>query len=133
MFCLMANSWMRFCASGLSVATSLRSLPSSCSVSEQIGLAVDGDRAPCRASASRKRMTRRSPSRADAAVADVLVAQQAAQVGRGRVEPLGQRALHVDLQQEVHAAAQVEAEVHRQRMHRGQPGGEADSRFSATT
>ena len=57
----------------------------------------------------------------DAAVAQVLVAHHGAQVGRGRVELFGQRALHVDLQQEVHAAAQVEAEIHRQRPQRSQP------------
>ena len=57
----------------------------------------------------------------DAVMADVLVAQQAAQVGAGRIKPLGQRALHVHLQQEVHTAAQIEAEVHRQRMHAGEP------------
>ena len=39
------------------------------------------------------------------------------------LEPLVDRRAHVDLQQEVHAAAQVEAEVHRQRMQRLQPGG----------
>ena len=49
----------------------------------------------------------------DPSVTDVLVAQQAAQVGGRGVEPLGQRAFHVHLQQEVHAAAQVEAEIHR--------------------
>jgi hypothetical protein len=37
-----------------------------------------------------------------------------AQVGRHRIQALGQCALHVDLQQEMHAAAQIEAEVHRQ-------------------
>ena len=57
----------------------------------------------------------------DAVVADVLVAQQRARVAGQRVEALGQRALHVDLHQEVHAAAQVETEVHRQRVDRGQP------------
>lgn len=57
----------------------------------------------------------------DAGVADVLVAEQAAQVGSGGVKPLGQRPLHVHLQQEMHAAAQVEAEVHRRGMHARQP------------
>jgi hypothetical protein len=69
----------------------------------------------------------------DAAVAHVLVAHQGAQVGGGGVEALGQRPLHVDLQQEMHAAAQVQAQVHGQGVHRGQPGGEFDSRLSATT
>jgi len=57
----------------------------------------------------------------DAAVTQVLVAQCGADVGRSRIKALGQRALHVHLEQEVHAAAQVEAEVHRQRVQRGQP------------
>ena len=58
---------------------------------------------------------------ADAGVAHILVTQQAAQVGGGRVETFGDGTRHVDLQEEVHAAAQIEAEVHRQGMQRGQP------------
>jgi hypothetical protein len=65
-------------------------------------------------SASRKRIVPLSAFAGDAGVAHVLVAHQGAQVGGGRVEALGQRALHVHLQQEMHAAAQVEAEIHRQ-------------------
>jgi hypothetical protein len=120
-------------ACGFSVATSLRSLPSPWSVSSRSGwLSAMAARALSRVSASRKRMTS-ARLHGHAAVAQVLVAQHGAQVGRGRVEALGQRALHVDLQQEVHAATQVEAEVHRQRMQRGQPLRRAASRFRATT
>jgi len=54
-------------------------------------------------------------------VADVLVAQDRAHVAGGRVGLLGERRLHVDLHQEVDAAAQVEAEVHRQRVQHRQP------------
>jgi hypothetical protein len=54
-------------------------------------------------------------------VADVLVAQQGADVAGQRIGLLRQRRLHVDLHQEVDAAAQVEAEVHRQRVDRRQP------------
>ena len=45
----------------------------------------------------------------DAAVLDLLAAQQRADVGRVAVAGLVERGLHVDLQQEMHAAAQVEA------------------------
>ena len=114
MFCATAMSWICFSAEGLSVAFRRRSLPSR--IGElQVGLIVSSAmRALLRVSSSRKRITMRSPSRRDAAVADVLVAHQAAQVGAHRVKALGQRALHVDLEQEMHAAAQVETEVHRQ-------------------
>jgi hypothetical protein len=61
----------------------------------------------------------------DAGMADVLVAQQRARVAGQGIGLLGQRRLHVDLHQEVDAAAQVEAEVHRQGMQRGQPLGRA--------
>ena len=57
----------------------------------------------------------------DAAVADALVAQYAAQVGADRIQALGQRPLHVDLQQEMYTAAQVKPEVHGQRAEVGQP------------
>ena len=59
----------------------------------------------------------------DAGMPNVLVPQQATQIAADRVEALGQRALHVHLKQKMHAAAQVEAEVHRQRMQVGQPLG----------
>src|SRR5471030_1954790 len=52
----------------------------------------------------------------DTGMADVFVAQQAAGRGLRALYALGQRGLGVDLHQEVHAAAQVEAEVHRQRV-----------------
>jgi hypothetical protein len=59
---------------------------------------------------------------ADAGMADVLVAQQRACVAGQAIGLLRQRRLHVDLHQEVHAAAQIQAQVHRQRAHRAQPG-----------
>jgi hypothetical protein len=58
-----------------------------------------------------------------AAMADVLLAQRAARFGGEALDALGDRRLHVDLQQEVHPAAQVEPEVHGQRAHRGEPVG----------
>jgi hypothetical protein len=58
---------------------------------------------------------------ADAAVADRLVAQQTAQVSADRVQPFGQSALHVHLEEEMHPAAQIEAEIHRQGAQAGQP------------
>src|SRR6185437_4567683 len=62
----------------------------------------------------------------DAADGDLVVAQGAADVAGQRVVARGQRALHVDLQQEVHAAAQVQAEVHGaglEEAERSHPGG----------
>ena len=122
MFCLSANSPIFFWASGFSVATSLRSLPSPCSARAQIGLAV-GDGVACLvARLGIAELDDQAVALAvHAGVTQVLVAHDGAQVGRHRVEALGQRALHVDLEQEMHAAAQVKAEVHRQRVQRGQP------------
>ena len=57
----------------------------------------------------------------DAAVLDALVAQRAANVVRVGLDFLRERGFHVDLQQKVHAAAQVEAEIHGQRADRRQP------------
>jgi len=54
-------------------------------------------------------------------VADRLVAQQRAHVGGQRLGLLGQRRGHVDLHQEMHAAAQVQTQVHRLRAQPGQP------------
>ena len=57
----------------------------------------------------------------DARVTHVLVAQQGAQVAGGGVHALDQCTVHVDFEQEVHAAAQVETEVHGQGADGGQP------------
>ncbi len=54
-------------------------------------------------------------------MANVLVAQERAHVARVALQALLQRRLHVDLQEEVHAAAQVEAQVHRQCADRREP------------
>ena len=51
----------------------------------------------------------------DAPVLNLLFAQQRANVSQIAVGSLVQRRLHVDLQEEVDSAAQVEAEIHRQR------------------
>ena len=124
MFCWTAPSWMRFCASGLRPAMSAES--------PAAGFAV----------AQREVRERRSRSRVarlvalggvaeanddvlafarDAGVLHLLLAQQRADVGQIAIGGLVERRLHVDLQQEMHAAAQVEAEVHRQRADRRQP------------
>jgi len=58
----------------------------------------------------------------DAAVADVFLAQHGAQVAGQRIGLLGQRGLHVHLQHEVHATAQVQPQVHGRGVQRGQPG-----------
>jgi len=60
---------------------------------------------------------------ADPGVADILVAQQAAEVAGGGVEALGDGALHVHLEQEVHATTQVKTQVHGQGVDGGQPLG----------
>ena len=54
----------------------------------------------------------------DTPVTNRLVAHQAAQVGADRVQALGQSAFHVDLEQEVHPAAQVKTKIHRQGVQR---------------
>ena len=59
----------------------------------------------------------------DADMTHVLVAQQGAQVAGQRIELFGQRRLHVDLIKKVHTAAQVQAQVHRQRVQAGEPLG----------
>jgi hypothetical protein len=58
-----------------------------------------------------------------AGMADVAVAQLLADVGGECLHALLDRLLHVDLQEEVHAAAQVQAEGHRRRLDRRQPVG----------
>jgi hypothetical protein len=122
----MAKSRIRLLRLRVSVAISLKfvacrsSRSASC---RSAGAVLDGAPAAfARDSASRKRTTTSVALAGDAGVANVLVAHQGAQVAGGGVEALGQRARHVHLEQEVHAAAQVEAEVHRQRADRGQPG-----------
>src|SRR5487761_2526847 len=100
MFCWTALSWMRVCAGGESPATSRRSPPAaSCSRTWRSGRAFATD------------------SRVD----DLLLPHQRADVGCVAVGCLVERRLHVDLQQEMHAAPQVEAEIHRQRANRREP------------
>ena len=83
MFCLSANSPIFFWASGFSVATSLRSLPSPCSARSRSGwLSAMALRALSRVSASRNLMTRRSPSRLTPAWRRFLSRMHGAQVGR---------------------------------------------------
>jgi hypothetical protein len=57
----------------------------------------------------------------DAGVIDFLVAEQPAHITEVALDCLVPGGLHVDLQQEVHAAAQVEPEVHGLRAERLQP------------
>jgi len=61
------------------------------------------------------------PVSGDAGMSEVLVTQQGANVPRQRFGALREGGLHVDLHQEVHAAAQVETQVHRERPNRGEP------------
>ena len=57
----------------------------------------------------------------DTAIDDAFLPHQRADVGRVPVGGLVERTLHVDLQQKIHAAAQVEAEIHRQGADRREP------------
>ena len=122
MFCVIAADWTRLAASGFRLPASFQSTPSWLSTqSKSVSWSTR-----MRARRRQRRLVAEADDDAvavarDAGVADVLVAQQRAHVAGGRVGLLGQRRLHVDLHQEVDAAAQVEAEVHRQRVQRGQP------------
>ena len=123
MFCLSACSCTARAAAGLSVPRSLKSPPSADSAHCRSGSWSDS-------SATRRRQRvaiaeahlQAVAVAADAGVADVLVAQQRAHVAGQRFGLLRQRGLHVHLHQEVHAAAQVQAQVHRQRVQLRQPG-----------
>ena len=57
----------------------------------------------------------------NAAVADVLFTQRQANVTGQRLSALGQCGLHVHLQHEMHAAAQVQPQIHRIGVQRCQP------------
>ena len=59
----------------------------------------------------------------DAAMADLALTQQGLNVAAGGFDALEQRLIHVNLHQEVHAAAQIEAQIHRQGTNAGQPVG----------
>ena len=59
----------------------------------------------------------------DARVANALVAELRAQVGSGRFCALGNCSTHINLQQEVNAAAKVKAEIHRLTVERQEPIG----------
>ena len=61
----------------------------------------------------------------DTAVAHIFLAQAGADVTGQRLGALGQRGLHVHLQHEVHTAAQVQTQVHGERVQGGEPGGRA--------
>jgi hypothetical protein len=58
---------------------------------------------------------------ADAAVAHVLLAQRAAHIAGQGFGLLAQRRLHVDLQHKVHAATQVQAQIHGRGVQAAQP------------
>ncbi len=58
---------------------------------------------------------------ADAAVADLVAAQFGAEIVLVADGRLFQGGLHVDFEQEVHAAAQIQAEIHRQRIDGREP------------
>ncbi len=57
----------------------------------------------------------------DAAVANILVAQFTAGTGLQTLQALVDDRLGIDLHQEVHAAAQIESQIHRERVDRLQP------------
>ena len=123
MFCWTAPSWMRFCASGFSPAMRQQVAAGAVALAQrQVGVVLLDDGARLRPLRTVLEAHHDVGAVArDAAVLDLLVAHQRADVGRVAVAGLVERGLHVDLQQEMHAAAQVEAQVHRQRADRRQP------------
>src|SRR4029450_9125136 len=115
MFCVIAADWTRLAAPGvgvrggvvLEVAGKLPVYAFLALDPVEVGQLVDQDRSRRR----QRRLVAKADDDAvagarDAGVANVLVAQQRPHVARGRVGLLGQRRLHVDLHQEVDAAAQ---------------------------
>jgi hypothetical protein len=99
---------MRFSASGLIVTARRRSSPVPARLVPGLSLAEPDDDGLALAR--------------DAGVADALVAQLGPDVPGERIEALRERAAHVDLEQEMHPASKVEAQVHGQRVDRGEPG-----------
>ena len=135
MFCLSAWSCTRRAASGLMVARQAGGVALHGVGNQQVGELVGDERA---AGLQRRRIAEADLDRlavaVDAGVADVLLAQQRAQVAGEGLGLLGQRRLHVHLQHEVHAAAQVQAQVHGRGVAAPPASaGVRDSRFSATT
>ena len=124
MFCLSAASCTAFCTAGVNVPTSWQP-PSAPGCVAHCSSADAAARVACarcpRVAWSAKLTTTDWPTRFTPPSRMLLVAQQRARVRGVGIELLVQRAGHVDLQQEVHAAAQIETEVHRQRVQRGQP------------
>ena len=57
----------------------------------------------------------------DTAMADLFIAQSQTHVAGQRFDPLGHRRLHIHLQGKVHAAAQIQAQIHRLGMQGRQP------------
>ena len=68
-----------------------------------------------------------------APLAELLLSQQGAQITRVALLRLPDRTGEIHLHEEVHAAAEVEPEVHRQGTEPGEPVGVAGARLSATT
>ena len=97
--------------------------PSSCARNRGPGTRVRARLAPCRASPCRgsERHDVR-PSRVTPAVLDALRRATCVRMSFAYASiRLRERAFHVDLQQKVHASAQIEAEIHRQGADRGEP------------
>ncbi len=122
MFCWTAPSWMRFCASGLSP-------PDESQLAARVDVAQQQIRERLLDLGARlgplglvaEAHDDVGPFARDAGVLHLLFAQQRADVGGVAVARLVERGLHVDLQQEMHAAAQIEPQVHRLRADRRQP------------
>ena len=132
---LIAKSRMVCCACGVRQWRPVEVVGGIVALDElQVGGAVGIARRPAsRWAASRKRITTVLPSRVMPAWRTLL---SRIRVRRSPVVESRRltSARHVHLEQEVHAAAQVEAEIHRRAwIEVSQLGGEADSRLSATT
>ena len=103
MFCLIANSWIVFSACGVRAGDELELTAAVALVELQVGGEVADGLAGRLAGGVVTEIDDHGVALAgDAGVTDGLVAKLGAKVARGGVETFGERAGHVDLQQEVH-------------------------------
>ena len=122
MFCCSEVSRNARTAASVRVATSLRSLPRALRRHRQVGLVVAQDVArPIPRLFVPEPDLHAVAAALDSCMAHILVPQQPAQVAGGGFDALAERLGGVDLHQEMHAAAQVEPEIHGQCVQPRQP------------
>ena len=126
MFCWIANACRSFTAASVSATVSV---PGGASARERQLRVVGEQRLARRFLLARvaQRHVHRVARDGDLLVLDARVAQLLAEVALEPLHELGDGALGVDLVDEQHAAAQVEAEAHRLEAERVQPVGRAGS------